>query len=308
MKFIFLVLILISQLFSSVVKSNIVSLNKDATKATIKIDKIDLGMSGFVYHKLSKNHGSILKNVLVSSFDEKTKIANLTLTNYDALENNALPHGQWNVEVGDEVILAFGYSRGLLIAPNEEIYYRIAKNTNIQWVHPDIFATVLSFNQHPTPLLEDFTKMSIITSTGLVFIYIENRVYTLDAKSFHILNISEVDLHQDSVKLPFYTRIPKISSSWFSWGEGTSQLDKYAPHYYALLLEANSDNKELLAIVGDKYEKLPTKRNIVDRVYDSIADTLDIREYIDLSDVNVSEYFETHDFTDYENYIKTLEK
>ena len=249
MKYIFLVFILVSQLFSSVVKSPVLSVNKDQTKATIKVDKIDVGMSGFIYHAVKMGHGVILKNVVVTSFDENTKIAQLALSDYDALKNNALPKGKWVVEKGNEVILAFGYTRGLLIAPSEEIYYRISKNTHIQWVHPDIFATVLSFNSHPTPLLEDFVKMSIATSTGLVFIYIEDRVYTLDAKSFKILNISKVKLVQDNTQLPFYTRVPEISTSWFSWGEGTSELDEYEPHYYSLLVEANPRNKQLYSII-----------------------------------------------------------
>jgi len=258
MKFIFLVLILISQLFSSVVKSPIVSVSKDETMATIMVDKIDAGMSGFVYHEVAPGHGSILKNVIVTSFDEKTKVASLRLTDYDALQNSALPNGKWKVQEGDEVILAFGYTRGLLIAPNEDIYYKISKNTNIQWVHPDIFATILSFNQHPTPTLEDFLNMSITTSTGLSFIYIDGRVYTVDSKSFKILSISRVQLKQDSVKVPFYTRVPKISSSWFSWGKGSSQMDddEYSSHYYSLLIEANPRSRQLYNIIKNADKEL----------------------------------------------------
>ena len=258
MKFVFLLFILISQLFGSLIKAPIVDVNNDESMATIKVDKVDLGMSGFVYHEVAPGYGSIVKNVVVVGFDERTKLASLRLTEYDSLANSALPNGEWRVTSGDEVILAFGYTRGLLIAPNEDIYYKISKNTNIQWIHPDIFATLLSFNQHPTPVNEDFVNMSNVTSAGLVFIFIEGRVYTLDSKSFKILSISKVQLKQESTNIPFYTRVPKISSSWFRWGEGSSRMDEdeYESHYYSLLIEANPRSRQLYNIIKGSDSKL----------------------------------------------------
>jgi len=91
---------------------------------------------------------------------------------------------KWQVQVGDSVELAFGYSRSLLIAPNEKIYYKIAKSVKTQWIHPDLFATILSFRGHPTPTKEDFEAMADASSVGLLFIYLNQKVYTLDIKKF----------------------------------------------------------------------------------------------------------------------------
>jgi Plasminogen-binding protein pgbA N-terminal len=248
MKYIILVLVLALQLSAGVVKSPLISVDKQNDIATIKIDKIDVGMSGFISHKIADDHTVVLKNIVVTSYDEKSKIATLKMSPYDALRNNALPSGRWTVEVGDEAILAFGYTRGLLISPSEEIYHRITRSVkNLQWVHPDIFATILSFNGHPTPLREDFTKLSISTSVGIVFIYLEQKLFTIDAKSFKILTITEAELKQDNTELPFYTRIEEIDAAW--WGEGSNELESYEPYYYELLTEANPDNKELQKIV-----------------------------------------------------------
>lgn len=146
--------------------------------------------------------------------------------------------------------LAFGYTRGLLIAPNDEIYHRVTRGVkHLQWVHPDIFATILSFNGHPTPLREDFSKLSIATSVGLVFLYLDEKLFTVDAKSFKILTITEAKLKQESTKLPFYTRVEEIDASW--WGEGSSDLESYEPHYYELLQEANPEHKELKNIIAN---------------------------------------------------------
>lgn len=253
MKYIFLILLLMLELYGAVVKSPITALNE--TIATINVEKIDVGMSGFIVHKLADNHSSILKNALVKSFDETTKTATLELSDFSGLRNNSLPTGKWHVEVGGIAILAFGYTRGFLVAPNEEIYHRVTKATqSLQWIHPDIFATMLSFNGHPTPLKEDFEKLSDATSIGLIFFYLDKRLFTLDAKSFEILNISDADLMQDSKQLPFYTRVPEINAAW--WGEGSDELEDYEPHYYELMVSYNKKNTKLYEIVKNGDEKL----------------------------------------------------
>jgi len=252
MKKIFLLLLISLQLIAGMIKSPLLTYDEESAVATIKVKTVDLGMSGFIVHKIATNHSSILKSIVVIGFDKESETATLKLSEYVGLRNNALPTGNWKVKVGDTAILAFGYTRALLIAPTEEIYYRISKSVKIQWLHPDIFATILSFQGHPTPLKEDFDIMSNASSVGLIFVYLENRVYTLDAKSFAILSISDAPLPQKDVVLPFYTRVHNIDAAW--WGEGSDPLEEYAPHYYKLLVEYNRHNRKLYEIV-EKSEK-----------------------------------------------------
>lgn len=254
MKQIIVFLIIALELFGVVVKSPVVGINEDATEVTIEIEKIDVGVSGFIVHGIDEEHKTILKNAVVKSFDAESKTAKVALSEFNALSSSALPNGKWDVKVGDTAVLAFGYTRALMIAPNEDIYYRVTKSSNIQWIHPDIFATILSFNGHPTPLRSDFTEMSSSSSVGLVFIYLNERVYTLDAKSFKILAITDAKLEQKEVNLPFYMRVPEIDANW--WGEGSDELEEYEPHYYELMVKANPNNKELYEIVKSGGEKL----------------------------------------------------
>ncbi len=247
MKQILLLTILAFGLFGAVIKSPVTAIDSEHKTVTINIDKIDVGVSGFVVHHITPEHSAILKNAVVESFDAVTQTAVVRMSEFTTLQNNALPHGKWKVEVGDTVELAFGYSRSLLIAPNEESYYQITKSVQTQWVHPDLFATVLSFHGHPTPLKEDFASMADESSVGLLFIYLNQKVYTLDIKSFKILNISDAKLKQTEVKLPFYTRVDNIDAAW--WGSGSSRLESYEPHYYELLVQNNKTNKELYEIV-----------------------------------------------------------
>jgi len=250
MKYIFVFVLFISSAFGSTLSSTIVSVDHDDEIVTIKIDKIDVGMSGFVIREFDKEHSSILNAVVVESFDKQSGVATLKLSEYKDLESSALPRGEWKVKVGDKVVLAFGYSRALLIAPNADIYNKITKNTKtIQWIHPDIFVSVLSKNSHPTPVEEDFEQISSSLNVGLLFVYLNKKLYTLDARSLKVLNISDISLEQKSVKLPFYSRIDEIDAAWF--GEGSDKLEAYEPYYYELLIEHNPNMQEL----KDAYKK-----------------------------------------------------
>lgn len=252
MRYIFFLLLSIN-LVAAVIKAPIIGIDEEAQTATIKLDRVDVGISGFIVHTISPNHTSILRNVDVIAYDKESKIATLKMKEFNTLRNNALPSGKWQVEVGDSVELAFAYSRALLIAPSEEIYHQITKSVRVEWVHADIFATVLSYRGHPTPLKEDFEAMSIASSVGLLFIYLDKKLYTVDIKSFVILNISDAPLVQDSVKLPFYSRVDEIDANWF--GEGSDLLEDYESHYYELLVRYNKSNKRLYEIIKKSDEK-----------------------------------------------------
>ena len=247
MRYILLLLAIAFELSAGILKAPIMTLDDEKEIATIQVKKIDVGMSGFISHQIAPNHSSILRNAVVTSFDKNTQTATLKLSKYNGLRNNALPVGKWEVQVGDTAIFAFGYNRGLLVAPNEEIYHQVSKGVRIQWIHPDIFATILSFRGHPTPLQEDFDAMAVASSVGLLFLYLDQKVYTLDIRSFKILSINDAPLVQDSVKLPFYSRVEEIDANWF--GAGSDEMEEYEPHYYELLVEYNKKNKNLYNII-----------------------------------------------------------
>jgi len=254
MKYIFLLLFIVFELNAGVVKATLQSVDNDQNSATISIDKIDVGVSGFAYHFITPEHSSILKNAEVVAFDKEKKLATLALSPYNGLKNNSLPRGKWQLVPGDEVLLAFNYSRSMLIAPSEEIYHYITQGVKTEWVHPDLFATILSYRGHPTPLDEDFEAMRVGVGVGLLFIYLDQKLYMLDLESFHILSISDAPLVQDSVQLPFYSRVEEIEANWF--GAGSDELESYEPHYYELLVRYNKSNKTLYENIKNRDKKL----------------------------------------------------
>jgi hypothetical protein len=254
MKKIFLIFIVALQLNAGILKLPILSVDEDASSVTVQAAKVDVGVSGFILHTVAPGHNSILKSVVVTSYDGASKKATLKMKDFDALKNNALPKGEWKVKAGDTAVLAFGYERAFLVAPSEEIFYKLSKSVNVQWIHPDIFATILSFRGHPAPQKEDFDAFTTSAAVGVIFIYLDDKVYTIDAKSFGILSITETPLIQDNEVLPFYTRVENIDAAW--WGAGSSPLEEYAPHYYELLVEHNADNKALYENIKKQGKKL----------------------------------------------------
>ena len=252
MKYTILLILTAVHLMAGLVKAPVISVDEEAQTIQTTLPQLQKGMSGYVVHHITPEHSAILKSVVVEEYDPDTKTATLKMSDFDALKNNSLPYGKWKVVKGDTVELAFGYSRALLIAPNEALYHRISKSVHVQWIHPDLFATVLSFNGHPTPLKEDFVKFANTASVGLVFIYLDQKLYTVDSKSFVILSITDAPLEQKSEQRPFYTRVKKIDAAW--WGEGSSEMDEYAPHYYELLVKNNKKNKALYEIVKNAKE------------------------------------------------------
>ena len=242
MKNIFLLLMLVTGLFASSVSVTIDSVNKDASQVSVRLPNVDLGLSGVVVHDIDDKHSIILKKAEVVSYDKSTQKATLKLSDYEELENDALPMSSWKVTTKDRVVLAIAYKRALLIAPTEEIYHRITKNIKLEWIDSDHFSTLLSINGHPTPLIEDFRSMSEKYAVGLIMIYLENKIYTLDAKSFKILTISDASFDAEAkkeIQLPFFSRVKEIDANWF--GEGSSELKSYAPYYHKLLKKYNEN-------------------------------------------------------------------
>jgi len=171
--------------------------------------------------------------VVVTSF--KDGVATLKVSGFNVLKNDAMPKAVWDVAVGDEVVLGYGYQRALLIAPSEELYYNITKQLNLKWIHPDIFATMLSFNAHPTPLKSDFKEFSNTMSVGVIFFFLDDKLYMVDAQSFKVLSVVDTPFkNPEKADLPFYTRVGEIDSHWWNFGEGTDKLESYS--YYKKLL------------------------------------------------------------------------
>lgn len=256
MRYIFFFVVTKIVLFGAYIESRIDTIDGD--KATVSLSQADVGISGFVVHTVAPNHSMIVAGATVVDFDRQRQVATLKLTPYTLFRNNNLPTLKLKPQAGDKAVLAYGYDRGLLIAPNEEIYYTLTRSMRDEtFVHPDVFATMLSYHGHPTPLKEDFSGFCNNVTTGLLFFYLEKKLYTVDCQSFKILTAQNAPLEQKSEKLPFYSRVEKIEANWF--GEGSDELEDYEPYYYELLYKYNPKNQTLIQSIRNSKDDNVTR-------------------------------------------------
>jgi hypothetical protein len=227
-------------------------LSIEGSHGTIEAPQLKAGMSGFVVRHFDATHSSIISNARVSEIIPSSNRATIELSRYDGLRQNSLPSGTWIPKANDEVVIAYDYARALLIAPNDDAYATLTKSIpNVEWIHPDIFATYLSHTGHPTPLVSDFRRFCSASSIGLLFIQSAQTLFTLDCKNFTLLQSVTSTLDDTQTVLPFYSRIPEIRSAW--WGEGSTKLESYHPYYLEQLVLNNSNNTQLYALVKEKF-------------------------------------------------------
>lgn len=241
-------LISFSILSASSISTPLLEINKEY--ATVAAENLRIGMSGFIVRSFDKTHTTIISNANVEEINATTAL--LRLSAYDGLHQNALPSGTWSPKVSDMAILAYDYGRGLLIAPDDDTYDALTKNIpGIEWVHPDNYAAYLSFEGHPTPLVEDFHNYCTANSIGLLYIQTAQTLFTLDCKNFTLLQTAPSLMTPEKSLTPFYSRIPSIRSAW--WGEGSSNLESYEPYYLDLIALNNPKNKELYQLYKAKF-------------------------------------------------------
>lgn len=248
MKYI-LLLVLPFLAFSAPIETEILSMKDD--KAIIKVDDIQVGVSGVVVKNIDTNHSSIVANATVVKYDKETNFALLEMSKYDILTQEALPDGKYYPEVGDKVMLASSYRRALLIAENDKTYQNIVDRIpSLSWTSPDEFATFLSHKGHPTPLKSDIQEFCAESHIGLLYISLDNSLFTIDCNSFVLLQTMPMKAdYSDPIMVPFFTNVPYIDSSWlqsifnfFGGGDDIIELEEYEPYYKMLIAESNRDN------------------------------------------------------------------
>ncbi len=239
-----LVLCLPVLLFAGELHLTLASVSEDQETATIETGKIEIGVSGFIVRHFTKDQSSIIANAIVIDYNESKKKVTIALSEYTGLRQNSLPSGRWEAEKGDEAVLAFGYGRALLLAPEETIWRRITSQIkSVDWIHPDSFATYISYHGHPTPIKEDIKNFCTLMNNGLLYIYAQSSLFTFDCQSFSLLQITPAPFKRTDDKLPFFSRIEEIRAAW--WGEGSDPLEAYDPYYMELMVENNPTSKKL---------------------------------------------------------------
>ena len=239
MRLLLLLLVPLSMMWASLITAPL--FNVDQQQGLIKIGTLQEGISGFVVRHFNDEHSAIIARAVVVKVNTERQEATIAFSAYEGLKQQALPKGTWHPKSGDEVQLAFAYDRALLLAPNREIYHQVSSRGNtMTWVSSDLFAAMLSERGHPTPLQEDIQDFCDASTVGLLYIYAQQNLFTLDCQSFQVLQITPLSATASEVQLPFYSRVQTIREAW--WGEGSSPMNGYEPYYRHLIERHNQNN------------------------------------------------------------------
>ena len=220
------------------------NVSEDSRTGTIQSQRVETGVSGFVVRRFSPEHTAIIASAVTTGYDANRTLLGVAFSPYTGLRQNSLPEGNWEPKAGDEVILAFAYSRGVMIAPTREVYLNLTGQVKtIDWVHPDTLATYLSYEGHPSPLKKDLSGFCSVTTTGLLFVYLYDSLFTVDCHSLGLLQISKAAAEYSNPMRPFFSRVEDIDANWF--GAGSGRIDDYETYYLELLVENNPQSQKL---------------------------------------------------------------
>jgi hypothetical protein len=198
--------------------------------AEARVEPVDLpkGTSGIVVHHFDQNHSTIIARAILTAPDR------IRFDVFDALAQPNLPTPKILPQKGDLVILGYLYHRGAIIAPNYETYDAIQKRYDLEWVHPDLFATELAKAHPPPPTKEDFRTFCNKFALARIFVALKDHTDVVDCYSFAVIERLDLPSEGNETKLPFYTRIEKIPSSIFDFFSDEVK-DYYS--YYTKLVE-----------------------------------------------------------------------
>ncbi|RQD69306.1 exporting protein [Campylobacter hepaticus] len=191
---------------------------------------IKLYSSGIVVQHF-KNSQSIIARVNVVA--KENGLAKLQFGVFSDLQQEALPLPNVLPQIGDEVILNFLYDRGLIIAPNEQIYKQLVeKFPQIYFTHIDIFGAQLIKTATLSPKRSDFRRFCADNAVGILVIALENKAQFVDCQNFN--KLYEVPIQKaNSVQIPFYSRIEGYKANFFDFS--SQEIGNYYQYYNALI-------------------------------------------------------------------------
>ncbi len=172
------------------------------------------GMSGVVIHQFDTRLQAIVGYIAQSNGNSARTISGTAIT------HTSLPSVKNNYRVGDSVIGGYMYDNILLLAPNEKVYADITRESNKNWIHPDIFATFLSKNSQGLPTKENLEIFAKEYQVGLIYIVKKSVAILYDPITHSVVGKREFNTPITDIKAPFYMRLKSIKSGMFSTTTG----------------------------------------------------------------------------------------
>ncbi|ANV98608.1 hypothetical protein BBW65_07275 [Helicobacter enhydrae] len=184
---------------------------KNHTITLKKSDEILVGESGIVIHDIG---ATIISNTIyVTKID--TDSIQADYVPFTLLEQKYLPTPVVKPKVGDSVVLRSFYSRGFIVAPNQQVYEQI-KNlySNIHFVNSDLMIADVGDQGIVNASKKAFQQVCKTYSVGLLAVYNSSGLHLLDCQSFQILQTQALSNPSPEAKqYPFFARV-EAKSFW----------------------------------------------------------------------------------------------
>ena len=168
------------------------------------------GMSGIVIH----NYGSNVK--AITSTVVQTSRGNARYQGNEIIDHDSLPTIKTGITKGDKVIGGYLYRNVLLLAPDANTYAKITSRYNKQWIHPDLYAIYLSQEGEGAPNRENLASFARKYHVGLIYIVKKGAAVLLDPVSGKYVGKQGVSGLPSKAQVPFFMRLDKIQTGWFS--------------------------------------------------------------------------------------------
>lgn len=229
-------------------------------KTTINRGNLIVGQSGIVMHIVDRDKKLIVANAEVVESNSTSSV--IKFTNFNDIKQDAIPTSKRTAQKGDILVLNYLYTSSLVLAPTQETFQIVRSNFKYNnFLHSDLFAASLKYDEQPLPTKKDIQKFAINQNLGTIFIVVNNKVNVFDTKSFKLLTTYNIDYDSTDSQFPFYTRVDEIKESTFAFIKNFSfsELNIFEKitdedDYIDLLKFLKTTKKDENVDPGEKYE------------------------------------------------------
>lgn len=209
----------------------VTSVGSDGRSATLKGDNVQKGATGIVITKLDDNKNTIVASVVALSSGNEVNAKFEVLTE---LAQDALPRAVIHPKIGDKVVFYSFDDRSTVIAKNQADYQKIVSSENKTWLHPDLFAAMLTQERIGEPKKKDFAEYCKKYSVGTIYFAVKDKVYVTDCLSFDILDVKSFTPETSKeFASPFFKRTGEIETGYL--GMFKDSVKDYEAYYSKLL-------------------------------------------------------------------------
>ena len=210
---------------------SIVSIDSDGMGAVAKGDEVLKGTSGVVIKKINEGKSTVAAKAIAMGSGKEIKVR---FEVFEALAQPALPRPIVRPQVGDGIVFGAFNNRATVIAKNQADYQKAVSSDQKEWVHPDLFASILIRDRDGAPNRAKFAEFCDAYSVGQLYFPIMGRVYVADCQSMEVVKEYALPTDQSSeFESPFFKRTGEVETGYL--GMMKTSVKDYEPYYLRLI-------------------------------------------------------------------------